>query len=138
MPVCVRPSIARRHIRLLVAAGCSVALLLPSVAAASVEPVSSPAPSTPTTVRTIGKPGHALIYPGGLDVDSAGTVYVADTGNNRVERFDAGHARPTWTYGISANDPGNGGLFEPRDVAVTPKGLFVADTGQSTVLVLDK
>src|SRR5437660_1692808 len=56
--------------------------------------------TSPAYVRTIGHPGHADLYPSGLDVDSAGNVYIADTGNDRVEKYPAGSNVPAWSVGV--------------------------------------
>jgi sugar lactone lactonase YvrE len=44
----------------------------------------------PTGTPTAGgTKGDSLVYPGGVAVDTGGNVYVADSGNNRVERLSA-------------------------------------------------
>ncbi len=49
----------------------------------------------PTYVTSIGGglTGHAEIYPGGVDVDANGIVYVADTGNDDVKAYYPNGAR---------------------------------------------
>jgi len=60
-------------------------------------------------------------------VDSAGAVYVTDTGNNRVLKLTADSATPTVL-------PFNG-LRRPGAVAVDSGGnLYVADTGNNRVV----
>jgi tripartite motif-containing protein 71 len=88
-----------------------------------------------TYVRTIGGPGHAEMYPSGLDVDSTGNVYVADTGNDRVTKYS-----PSGTLIWSMGTRGGrlpGVFTDPRDVAYLAGRLYVADTGFSRVQVLD-
>ncbi|HXF60729.1 MAG TPA: glycoside hydrolase family 44 protein [Caldilineaceae bacterium] len=67
--------------------------------------------------------------PLGVAVDYLGYVYVADLGNNRVQRF----VYPT-TNGPNA-DASYAGLNLPHDVAVDGRGhLYIADTGNNRVL----
>src|SRR5919109_1089666 len=92
---------------------------------------------TPTYVDTIGggTAGHADMYPSGVDVDAAGNLYVADTGDDQILSFGpAGGQR--WVIGTrGAKAPGR---FEnPRDVAVHAGRVYVADTGYNRVQVLD-
>jgi hypothetical protein len=63
-------------------------------------------------------------------VDEAGNVYVADLGNNRVQRFAANAAN-----GADA-EASYTGLNQPHDVAIDPNGnVYVADTLNSQILV---
>jgi len=58
-----------------------------------------------------------------------GSVYVADTGNGRIVRFDpAGNVIGVWampTYTIVANGQTINGRIEPRDVAVDGSGRVI-------------
>src|SRR5262245_55875297 len=96
--------------------------------------------TAPTYVRTIGTSGHAAMYPSGLDVDGAGNVVVADTGNDRVSFFPAGATTPSWSVGVRGNAVGANptGFQNPRDVAVDGTRVFVADTDDNAVQVLSK
>ena len=73
--------------------------------------------------------------PQGVAVDGAGNVYVADTSNNRVQKFDAGGAYLTqWGSGGS----GNGQFNYPTGVAVDGAGnVYVADTNNHRIQKFD-
>lgn len=99
----------------------------------------TPSPATaaaPSLIRTIGGHGHALLYPSGLDVDGAGDLYVADTGNDQVMKFAAGTSTPAWTKGTRAGSYATGLFSNPRDIAVGTSHLWVADTDHYLVQVL--
>lgn len=95
-----------------------------------------------------GKPSQkTLASPTGIAVNPAdGTLYVADTGNNRVLRYprpvaqsgritpDAVLGQLDFTSSLSALVNG-GTLNTPTGLAIGPNGdLFVADTGNNRVL----
>ncbi len=111
--------------------------------------------SSPFADRVLGQPNFATVAPGttpskmnnpsGMFVDSADRLWVADTANHRVLRFDN-----VTTKGNGANADGvlGQGLFttaapsgaatgmnSPQDVAVSASGtLYVADSGNHRVL----
>lgn len=90
--------------------------------------------TTPVHVRQIGGPGHAEMYPSGIDVDENGHVYLADTGNDRISSYAAdGSLR--WRVGSRGHAVGD--FVEPRDVAYHDGRVFVADTGSNRIQVLD-
>lgn len=116
---------------------------------------------TISTVLGAGAPSAALQValnqPRGLAMDSLGRLYVADTGNHVIRRYDprpfsstTGYNRATATVQTLAGD-GNPGyldgvtgpsarLRQPAAVAVDGQGnLYIADTGNNVVreLVLD-
>ncbi|CAF4230301.1 unnamed protein product, partial [Rotaria sordida] len=69
-----------------------------------------------------------LSCPRGVIVDSLGTVYVADSNNDRVMRWCEGMAKGNVIAG--GNGPGKGAnqLSDPRDLSFDRHGnLYVAD-----------
>jgi DNA-binding beta-propeller fold protein YncE len=93
--------------------------------------------------------GGEFELPSGIAVDASGNAYVADYGNDRIQKFDSsGHFELTWGRDVNifggsgfetcnaevlcrAGDPGGkGGEFKfPTDVAVGPGGdVYVVDT----------
>jgi DNA-binding beta-propeller fold protein YncE len=89
---------------------------------------------------SFGEGAGQLNEPWGLAVDDE-HVYVADTWNHRIQKFthdgelvDAFGANG----GPTAEDPGNGLFYGPRDVAILPDGhLLITDTGNHRLQVLD-
>ncbi len=82
-----------------------------------------------------------LASPGGLVFDSAGNLYLADTGNGRIRRIDA-------ISGVITTFAGNGSVFfsgdggpatesrlaNPSDVAIDLAGnLYIADQSQNRI-----
>ena len=88
--------------------------------------------------RTVGSSGHSDIYPSGVDVDGSGALYVADTGNDQVRKYAAGSSVPAWVVGTRGETIANGNFSNPRDVAAGSSDVFVADTDQYIVQVLNK
>lgn len=73
--------------------------------------------------------------PRGIAVDTEGRVYVADTGNKRIQVFDA-EGTFIDMFGGAGNEPGQ--MREPTGVAVAPDGsIYVADTWNRRVQVFD-
>lgn len=83
--------------------------------------------------------------PIGLAVDGFGNLFVADSGNHRVLRFDAASTRPNGAdadavlgqpdFITSASATGASGMHAPRAVRVTSDGLlWVADTSNHRLL----
>lgn len=78
-------------------------------------------------------PGQLASRPLGIAVDGVGRVYVADTGNNRIEIFDSSGAFLE-TFGTFGNGPGE--FATPAHVAVDASGnIFVTDANNFRIQV---
>ncbi|HYI94023.1 MAG TPA: hypothetical protein VEX68_10805, partial [Bryobacteraceae bacterium] len=82
----------------------------------------------------LGVVGAGVARPGGLVVDSAGNLFIADTGNHSIRRVSPSGIITTLAGNGSMGNSGDGGpassaqLRDPTDVAVDGSGnLFIAD-----------
>ena len=87
-------------------------------------PKPPPTPqATPPEVAT--RDIQALSDPRGISVDESGNIYVADSGNGRIQKYDPNHQ---YLATIGARGTGPGELMEPNGVAVDPNGaIYVAE-----------
>jgi DNA-binding beta-propeller fold protein YncE len=70
-------------------------------------------------------------HPSGIAVDRAGNVYVADTGNDRIEEFSPS-GKLLAMQGSTGSRPGQ--FRHPTGIAVDGQGnVYVADTGNNRV-----
>ena len=96
---------------------------------------ASPCPPSPPR-SAAGSTGHATVYPSGLDVGPDGTIYVADTGNDLESPPTRSPARCSGARAPAAvNAAGN--FANPRDLTYLNGDLYVDDTGNNRVQVLD-
>jgi DNA-binding beta-propeller fold protein YncE len=85
----------------------------------------------PTAVKGKPKAGE-LEEPSGVAVDNQGFVYVADTWNGRIQKFDPSGKQVGEFGGLRYT------FYSPRNVAVDrPGNIYVADTGNSQVKVIN-
>lgn len=73
--------------------------------------------------------------PHSIAVDTAGNLYVADTGNNRIQIYDVN--TNTWTaWGGTSTGTTAGKFNAPQGIAVGSDGIvYVADTGNNRIQV---
>jgi len=73
--------------------------------------------------------------PGGVAVDGSGNIWVADSGNNRIEKFEA-----PGKFLASYTTSGTHALKNPTGIAINPANgkVYVSDTDHNRVVVLDK
>lgn len=86
----------------------------------------------------IGRGGDApgaLSDPSGVAVDAGGNLYVADSGNNRIQKF-APDGR--FLKAVGSGGSGEGEFNQPADLAVDAKGnVYVVDTWNHRVQKFD-
>jgi DNA-binding beta-propeller fold protein YncE len=113
--------------------------LLAGALATAAAMVALAPPADGLEVRQTDKIGgrlHAEMYPSGLDTAPDGSVVVADTGNNRIARYDKGGA-PQWRVGTFGS--GRREFENPRDVAVdSANNVYVADSRNDRIVKLSK
>jgi DNA-binding CsgD family transcriptional regulator/sugar lactone lactonase YvrE len=86
--------------------------------------------------------GAQLNFPAGLALDSAGNLYIADEGNNRIRRVDAltaviitvAGSSGAYAYGGDGGPAVRAKLSLPRAVVIGGDGrIYIADTGNNRV-----
>ena len=93
------------------------------------------------TTNAMNAGAVGLNTPDGLEVDSGGNLYIADSGNNRVLYYPAGKTKATRVYGQGDNFTTNDasasakGLNIPMSITVdSGDNLYIADANNSRVL----
>jgi DNA-binding beta-propeller fold protein YncE len=133
--------------------GAILAAVVGAALPASAAPATDPA-VTATYDSTIGGPGHAAMYPSGMEIvptnstttgeGIAGNVVIADTGNDQVAMYTPSGTQ-VWRGGAEGNaapcsaKPATFPDYEqPRDVGVDSSGdIYVADNGNGRILKLN-
>lgn len=88
-------------------------------------------------LATGAAPAGTFNEPWGIAVGPDGSVYVTDTWNHRVQKFDPdGVSLGMWGVFGLAETPG--ALYGPRGITVDSQGrVFVADTGNKRIVIFD-
>jgi len=94
-------------------------------------PGGLPVPGISVFETGTGKDKGQLNFPRGLAVDTAGNIFVADTNNDRLQKFSP--AGPFLNV-IGKRGQGQGEFVEPGGIAVDPNGfIYVADVANNRV-----
>ncbi len=81
-----------------------------------------------------GSAGYLLKYPQCVYVDGAGYVYVADAGNNRIQKFTPGYFTAQTVAGGNGIGSAANQLHNPSSVFVDGQGnIYVADFGNNRI-----
>ena len=121
----------------------AVKLLGPS--SASIDRPAGLPPPTPTPIPTSstssfagergGNPGQ-LSGPRGIAVDANGNIYVADTGNSRVQKFNPDGDSVSV---VGSPGTGSGELKEPNGVEIDAEGnIWVVDASNPSLIKYDR
>lgn len=118
--------------------------LIPSVMPPDVElpSGSEQRPQRPNFLRSFGRSGSAtgaFMNPRGIAVSPAGEVYVVDSKNARIQKFDA-EGQFLLTWGSPGGGPGelNPEFTGPCGIAIGPDGsVYVADTWNHRIQKFD-
>ena len=98
------------------------------------QPETTPAvsPDVNLFTTTEGDAPGKLAKPRGITVDDAGNIYIADTNNGRVQKFDA-NGKFLLVFGEKGKNAGQ--LSEPNGVAVDRTGrIYVTDANRHRLL----
>ncbi|CAK9188964.1 unnamed protein product [Sphagnum troendelagicum] len=83
-----------------------------------------------------GDSSSLLHNPTGIDFDSNGYMYIADSNNNRVQRYPPNSTNGTTVAGIGGNGTANNQLRQPIAVNVDENlNIFITDTGNRRVVM---
>ena len=128
---------SRMFVELVAFTAALAMLVIPSTSRAVQEFSAAPSKGggVPRYVSSMGGPGHAEIYPSGVDIAPDGSVVVADTGNNAIVSYSPDGSLQ-WKKGTRGS--GIDQFSNPRDVAVDQAGnIYVADASNQRIVALD-
>jgi len=84
---------------------------------------------------------NGFIYVGGIAADQSGNIFISDTGDSRIRKFDSnGNLILTWGsyHNFPLCSPQDGTFYWPQGVAVDQSGnVYVADTQNNRVQKFD-
>ena len=113
--------------------------LLPLLAVAALVALALPIPAHEAGAQVTTPSADVLFKsPSSISVHNDGTVFVADTGNHRIQVF---HANGTFIFAFGSEGSGEGNFSSPRGVDVTKSSpmsrtkIVVADTGNHRIQV---
>jgi predicted membrane-bound mannosyltransferase/DNA-binding beta-propeller fold protein YncE len=101
-------------------------------------PVEAPEPDEGgrLTIGGYGAANGLFVKPAGMAVDQEGNLYVADSGNHRIQKFGSDGV---FLAQVGGAGKGNGQFNEPWGVAVDAQGnVYVADTWNHRIQKFDK
>ena len=83
---------------------------------------------------TYGTGDGQMSYPGGVAVDSSGNIYVSDSNNNRIQKFNSSGVFQ-WKLGGTATGSGNGQFSYPQGITLDSSGnIYVADANNNRIV----
>ena len=94
--------------------------------------IPKPGPVLPAQVALKIGLASGLRDPRGVGVDGSGNVYVVDTGNNRVVKFDPS-GKELLTFGKKGSDPGQ--FVQPWVLAISQGNVLVLDSDTTWIQV---
>ncbi|MGI8552869.1 MAG: Kelch repeat-containing protein, partial [Dehalococcoidia bacterium] len=101
-------------------------------------PTPSPTQAPPPFLRAWGSQGTGpgqFNYPVAVAVDGSGNVYVADQGNDRIQKFDS-QGNPLTAWGSQGSGPGQ--FNHPLHIGLDPAGnVYVADVSNNRIQKFD-
>jgi DNA-binding beta-propeller fold protein YncE len=86
---------------------------------------------TLSTFGSLGTDNGQLAYPYGVATDAAGNIYVAESDNHRIQKFNSAG---THVSSFGSQGTGNGQFNAPRGIAIGADGnIYVADTDNNRI-----